>query len=160
MVATEGFSRVVRLPGAIELLTKYQLLFFPLREQLIEQVPLPTGSMYHTIFLPEVCGLPLGMAWPTTICFAKLQPSILGGPLKSGYSHFLHIVTALIQPKLTSSLHAVQQDPNCFMSPSIPFLEVHDTGFPDIDTDRAGALLLIVELSRPSTKWPTLAPDL
>jgi hypothetical protein len=96
-----------KLPGALELLTESQPLFFPLEEQLVEQVPLTSGSKYHMFFLPEVCSLPLSLAWPTTISFVDLFSSIQG--LKSGNSHFLQILKFLqiltaLQPELTSWL--------------------------------------------------------
>jgi hypothetical protein len=77
LAATEGFSQAILPPGIVYLLTKSQPMYFPLGEQLVNQVPLPGGiQVYLAIFLPEVCGLPLGMAWPTDIYFADFYASI------------------------------------------------------------------------------------
>jgi hypothetical protein len=98
VAATEGFSHAVKLPGAVDLLTESQPMLFSLGGQLVVQVPLPSGSVHHTFFSPEVCGLPLGMAWPTKLSFVDLYVSIQG--LNSAYPRFLPILTSL-QPKLS-----------------------------------------------------------
>jgi hypothetical protein len=71
------------------------------------------------------------MAWPMTLSFDDFYASIYS--LKSAYSHFLPVLIAL-QPELSTWLEAVQRDPLPFISPCIPFLEVHDAGYPDIET--------------------------
>jgi hypothetical protein len=87
LAATKGFLPIIKLPGAIGLLTSSQPMFFPCGEQLAKQIPLQGGGMYRALFLPKVCGLPLGMVWPTTTKFDEMYSSILA--LCSGYSHFL-----------------------------------------------------------------------
>jgi hypothetical protein len=114
-------------------------MFFPFGEQLAAPITFHTGRIHWAFFLPEVCGLPLGMAWPMMLSFTDFYASIIS--LKSAYSHFLPVLTAL-QPELTTCLEAVQQDPLCFVSPCIPFLEVHDSGYPDIETGVAPEALV------------------
>jgi hypothetical protein len=139
VAATEGFSEAVTLPSIIDLLTKTQPLFFSWGEQLVDKVILLGGSVYRAFFLPEVCGLPLGMTWPTPTSFTDLYASIHS--LRSAYSHFLQVLTA-IQPGLTCWLEAIKLDPARFTTPSISFLEVHDLGFPDIATGVAPKALV------------------
>jgi hypothetical protein len=131
MASSEGFTRAIKLPGAVELFTESQPLLFLLGEHLVEQVPVPTGSIYRAFFLPEACGLPLGLAWPTTISFADFCASI--SCLKGGYSNFIPVLKAL-QPTLSRWLAAVRADPAKFMSPNVPFLDIHDSGYPDLET--------------------------
>jgi hypothetical protein len=92
------------------------------------------------------------MAWPTKLRFVDLYASIQG--LNSAYLRFLPILTSLLS-KLTVWLDAVQYDPTSFTSPSIPFLEVHDLGFPDIKMklEWLQKLLLIVAPSCHFKKW-------
>jgi hypothetical protein len=139
LTATEGFSRAIKLPGVVDLFTELQPMLFPFGEQLAAPVKFPTGRIYRSFFLPEVCGLPLGMAWPMTLSFADFYASIFS--LKSAYAHFLPVLTTL-RSELTLWLEAVQLDPLLFVSPYIPFLEVHDSGYPDIETGVAPEALV------------------
>jgi hypothetical protein len=67
MAAAEGFSRKVKLPGIMDLMKDSQPLFFPSGEQAASLVQLALESHYCAFYLPEVCGLPLGLVWSTTI---------------------------------------------------------------------------------------------
>jgi hypothetical protein len=60
-------------------------------------VPTTLGAHYQAFYLPEVCGLPLGLVWPTTIGYEDLLVSIQC--LKSDYTHFVQVTQAL-QPRL------------------------------------------------------------
>jgi hypothetical protein len=76
-----------------------QPLFLPSGELVAATVRLPMESHYRAFCLPEVCGLPLGLVWPTTIGFADYLASIQS--LKSDYQHFVQVLEAL-QPALMS----------------------------------------------------------
>jgi hypothetical protein len=131
LAAAEGSSRAVKLPGIVDYLADAQPLLFPQGEQLASRLVRPSGNVYRAFLLPEVCDFPLGMAWPTTISFEDFYSSIRA--LKAGYAHFLTVLTAL-QPQLTDWLSAVAEDPTCFVSPSLPFLDIHPRGYPLFDT--------------------------
>jgi hypothetical protein len=94
-------------------------------------VSTPTGTVTRAFFLPEVCDLPLGLVWPTAIGYADMYASIHA--LKGGYTHFFHILTTL-EPLLTPWLVGVQVNPEHFMTPCVPFVEIHDIGFTGLDT--------------------------
>jgi hypothetical protein len=131
LAVTEGFSCAVKLPGGIDFLSNAQPLFFPMGEHLTGQVPTMAGPVYHALFFPKVCDFPIGMAWLTTIGYEDFYSSIRG--LKSGYSHFLTILTTL-QPQLTAWLGSVHQTLTNSMYPSLPFLDIHPHGYPSFDT--------------------------
>jgi hypothetical protein len=131
LAASEGFSRVIKLPGSSDYLTDAQPLFFPLGEHIECPVTTPTGFIQHAFFLPEVCNMPLGMAWPTTISYEDFHSSIQC--LKGGYLLFLRVLQAL-QPTLRSWFVAVQLSPVSFISPSFPFMDIHPAGFPTLNT--------------------------
>jgi hypothetical protein len=61
LAATEGFSRLVNLPGTSDFLNDSQPLLFPLGEHMASQIQTPTGAITRAFFLPEVCNIPLGM---------------------------------------------------------------------------------------------------
>ena len=66
--AQESFSPAKTLkPSVVGLLQDSQLLFFPAGEFSCQQVMIEGLSYPPTIFLPEVCNLPLGMRWPVDI---------------------------------------------------------------------------------------------
>jgi hypothetical protein len=70
LAAAEGFSGSVKLPGSSNFLTNAQpSLFFLLGEHMAGQVTTTTTNTSCTIFLPEVCNIPLGMVWPTMTTF-------------------------------------------------------------------------------------------
>jgi hypothetical protein len=111
LVASEGFSRQVKLPSTIEFLTDSQPLFFPFGEELWTPVRTTTGTTTQAFFLPEVCNPPLGLSWPTTISYDDMYASVLA--LKGGYAHFLLVLTTL-QPLLSTWLHEVNGNPTNF----------------------------------------------
>jgi hypothetical protein len=131
MAAAEGWSRKVKLPGITDLMEDSQPLFFPYGEMAASSVQVGTQLHYRAFFLPEVCGLPLGLVWPTQIGYADFLASVKS--LKSDYTHFLTVLQTL-QPSITSWLQAIALDPTPFILPSAPFLEVYDKGFPAVDT--------------------------
>lgn len=131
LAVAEGFLCTVKLPGIVDFLSNVKPLFFPDGEQLTGKCLTTEGTVYHALFLPEVCNIPLGIAWPTTIGYEDLYLSIQA--LKAGYSNFLTILTA-IQPQLAKWLSMVAQDPTSFMSSSLLFLDLHPHGYPSIDT--------------------------
>jgi hypothetical protein len=53
--------------------------------------------------------------------------------LKGGYAHFLLLLTTL-QPTLSAWLNNVKDNPRKFSTPSVSFTEIHDVGFPDLDS--------------------------
>jgi hypothetical protein len=69
MAAAEGVSRKVKLPGIMDFMQDTQAVFFPSGKLVAATVQLPMESHYRAFYLPEVCGLPLGLVWPTTIGF-------------------------------------------------------------------------------------------
>jgi hypothetical protein len=66
MAAAEGVSRKVKLPGIVDFMQDTKPIFFPYRKQVAATVQLTTDSHYGAFYLSEVCGLPLGLVWPTT----------------------------------------------------------------------------------------------
>jgi hypothetical protein len=67
MVAAEGVSCNIKLPGIMDFMQGTPPLCFPTGELVAATVQLPMESYYRAFYLPEVCGLPLGLVWPTTI---------------------------------------------------------------------------------------------
>ena len=131
LTASEGFSRATKLPGSDAFLTDAQPLFFPLGEQLAEQITTPSAILSRSFFLPEICDMPLGMAWPTNISFEDFYSSIQS--LKGGYSIFLRVLQA-IKPQLMAWFVAVNTTSALFICPSFPLLEIHSLGFPALST--------------------------
>jgi hypothetical protein len=122
LAAAEGTSRKVKLPGIMP-------LFFPYGEKATSFVQLDSKLQVHyrAFYLPEVCGLPLGLVWPTTIGYDDLLASVQC--LKSDYHHFTQVLQAL-QLQITPWLQAIATlDPTPFIIPSTPFLDVYDKGF-------------------------------
>lgn len=78
-----------------------------------------------------MCGLPLGLVWPTTIIYDDFLASVQS--LKSDFHHFTLVLQALQSP-ITSWLQAIALDPTPFIIPSTPFLDVYDKGFPAVNT--------------------------
>jgi hypothetical protein len=90
MAAAEGVSYKVKLPGIMDVMQDTQPLFFPYGQQVAATVQLTTESHYHTFYLPEVCGLLLGLALPRTVGFEDYLASIQS--LKSDYHHFVQVL--------------------------------------------------------------------
>jgi hypothetical protein len=106
-------------------------MFLPLGEDLAAQVLTTSGLIYQAMYLLEVCDFLLSMAWPTTISYADFSSSIRG--LKTGYSNFLTVLSTL-QPQLTGWFHAVNKHPASFAIASLPYLAIHNRGFPALNT--------------------------
>jgi hypothetical protein len=131
--AQEGFSRAKSLkPSVIELLQDSQPLFFPAGELTCAQVMKDGKRCLRTIFLPEVCNLPVGMRWPVDIGLANFKSSIQG-VLGSAGLVFLHVLSEL-EPLLTPWFDAIPQNVSSFIILSTPFLPLYDKHFPAIDT--------------------------
>jgi hypothetical protein len=104
VAVAKGFSQKVKLPGIVDLLTGSQPLFFMYGEEIATVVPTTSGVHYQAFYLPEVCGLPLGLVWPMTIGYEDFLASIQC--LKSDYNHFGQVMQAL-QPQLAAAaLHS------------------------------------------------------
>ena len=146
MAAAEGFSRKVKLPGIVDLLTDSQPLFFAHGKQTAAIVPTTSGVHYRAFYLPEVCGMPLGLVWPTTIGYENFLASIQC--LRSDYNHFLQVLVAL-QPQLAPWFSALQLDPIPFTTPSVPFLMLYDKGFPAVETGESPDLIVDVQAFSP-----------
>jgi hypothetical protein len=77
--AQQGFTRMTKLkPGMFHILKETQPLLFPEGELTCENVTSMAVMYPCTIFLLEVCNLPLGMRWPTDIGYADFKSSIQG----------------------------------------------------------------------------------
>jgi hypothetical protein len=131
LAALEGFSCTTKLPGSDVFLNNAKPLFSPLGKKLADQITTTTATLFRAFFLLEVCNMPLGMAWPTTISFKDFYLSIQS--LKGGYSIFLCDLQAL-KPQLMAWLVAVHTNPALFISPSFPLLRIHSSGFPALST--------------------------
>jgi hypothetical protein len=112
LVAQEGFSRSIKLPGATNFLNDTHPLFFPLGEHMAKTVTTTNGTLHRAFFLPEVCNI------SRTITYEDLYASVKS--LKGG-SAFLRVLQAL-ESQLTPWLAAVQAKPDGFASPSILLL--------------------------------------
>jgi hypothetical protein len=106
-------------------------MLLPSGEELANQLLTKSGPIYRAMYLPEVCDFPFGMAWPTTISYADLYSSIWG--LKNGYINFLTILSTL-KPQLTGWLCAMNKNPDNFATASLPFLSIHNRGYPSLNT--------------------------
>jgi hypothetical protein len=74
----------------------------------------------RTIFLPEVCNLPVGMRWPVDIGLADFRSSIQG-VLGSGSTVFLYVLSKL-EPLLIPWFDAVPQNVSYFLNFEHPVL--------------------------------------
>jgi hypothetical protein len=131
MAAAKGISSKVKFPSIIDPMKDSHPLFVPYGEKAASFVQLDSKLHYQAFYLPEVCGLPLGLVWSTMISNDGILASIQC--LKSNYTHFTHVLQAL-QPSITPWLQAIARDPTPFLIPSTPFLEVYNKGFPAVHT--------------------------
>jgi hypothetical protein len=114
----------------MDLMKDSQPLFFPYEEKAAYFVQLESKLHYRAFYLPEVCGLPLGLVWPTTIGYDDLLASVQC--LKSDYHHFTQVLQVL-QSQITPWSQAIAAlDPTPFIIPRTPFLDMYDKGFPAI----------------------------
>jgi hypothetical protein len=68
--AQAGSSRSVTLPTKVlSLLVDAQPILLPEGQQLGQSILIESVSHQRAYFLPEVCNLPLGLRWPTSIGF-------------------------------------------------------------------------------------------
>jgi hypothetical protein len=127
MAAAKGISHKVKLPGIMDLKEDSQPLFFPYKDKVASFVQLESELHFQAFYLPEVCGLPLGLVWPTLIGYDDLLTSVQC--LKSDYHHFTQVIQVL-QSQITPWLQAIALDPTPFIILSTPFLDVDDKGLP------------------------------
>jgi hypothetical protein len=115
-----------------QLLQETQPLFLPAGELTCTAVPSGNILLPGTIFLPEVCNLPLGMRWPIDIGYADFKSSIQGALGAAGqlFQKMLQGMDTLLEKWFV----AVAQDPANFTIPSCSFLSFYDTSYPAIDT--------------------------
>jgi hypothetical protein len=129
--AQEGFSRSLRLdPKVFSLMQDSQPLLLPQGELTCTTVPHGTTTLPRTIFLPEVCNLPIGMRWPVTIGLEDFLASIQGSYGQAS-AIFNHALLAL-EPALSLWFGAITEDWISFVIPSCPFLLAYDVGYPDL----------------------------
>jgi hypothetical protein len=77
MGAQEGFSRCLELkPTVVGILQDAQPFLLPTGELTCDMVIKDNVNYPRTIFLPEVCNLPIGMRWPVDIGFPDFLSSI------------------------------------------------------------------------------------
>jgi hypothetical protein len=133
LAAQEGFSRATLLQTkVISLLQDAQPIFLPSGQHLAHRVQLGAVSHLQAFFLPEVCNLPLGMRWPTSIGMDDFISSIQAALGKSS-DHFISILRAL-RPSMELWFAAVALDHKPFLIPGRPFLSFYDKHFRDIRT--------------------------
>jgi hypothetical protein len=133
LAAQEGFSRALLLQRkVISLLQDAQPIFLPAGQQLAQRMGINAMSHSRAFFLPEVCNMPLGMCWPTTIGFADFLSSITAALGKSG-DYFISILKAL-QPSMELWFAAVALDHQPFLIQGRLFLLFYDKHCRDIMT--------------------------
>jgi hypothetical protein len=81
-----------------------QPILLPAGQQLGQSVLIKGISHQHANFLPEVCNLPLGLRWPTSIGFTDFSLSISAAFGKPS-DHFIFILMAL-QPSMEILHHS------------------------------------------------------
>jgi hypothetical protein len=133
MVAAEGVTWEVKLPGIMDFMEDSLPLLFPHGEQAAFSIQPEQELHYQAFYLPEAYSMPLGLVWPTTM----------------GYEDFL----ASIQPSLRSSHPGAQAqtflivpvnslEPSPFITPSTYFLQAYDKGFPAVKTGEFPNLIM------------------
>jgi hypothetical protein len=139
--AQTGFSRAEALPTKIlSLLVDAQPILLPSGQQLGQSVLIEGVSHQRAFFLPEVCNLPLGLRWPTSIGFDDFALSISAAFGKPS-DHFLSILTAL-KPSLVLWFARLAQDPTPFVIQGSVFLAFYDAHFRCIPTGEYPTSLL------------------
>jgi hypothetical protein len=139
--AQTGFSRAEALPTKIlSLLVDAQPILLPSGQQLGQSVLIEGVSHQRAFFLPEVCNLPLGLRWPTSIGFTDFALSISAAFGKPS-AHFSSILTAL-QPSLATWFASIHRDPLPFVIHGCVFLGFYDSHFRCIPTGEYPTSLL------------------
>jgi hypothetical protein len=95
-----------------------------------EQVAIDDVLCLHAFLLREVCDLPFGFRWPTTIGFFNFAASTKAALGKS-HQHFSSVLQAL-QSQLEPWFMAVSADSTCFLISGQHFLSMYDKHFPEI----------------------------
>jgi hypothetical protein len=131
--AQAGFSRSLKMDAKVfSLLQDSQPLLLPTGELTCSTVTHTTTTLPRTIFLPEVCNLPIGMRWPVTIGLKDFLSSIQGAYGQAS-AIFIQALSAL-EPALSLWFAAIAADWSLFVIPSCPFLPTYDVAFPALDT--------------------------
>jgi hypothetical protein len=132
MGAQEGFIRMKKFkPGMVQFLQESQPLLFPAGEQMCEQVTCEEIISPRTIFLPEVCNLPLGMRWPMDIGLTDFKKSIQAALGQAGT--VFNEMLATMDAMLDCWFKAVGKFQARFSIQSCPFLSFYDLNYPAID---------------------------
>ena len=115
LAAQEGFSRSPLLTSrVVSLLLDAQPVILPEGKGVAQSVHTLDGKVHWKVFLlPEVCDIPIGFRWPTTIGFPDFAASINAALGKSS-QNFLTVLRAL-QPQLAPWFTAVADDSADFL---------------------------------------------
>jgi hypothetical protein len=131
--AQAGFSRASAIPTKVlSLFVDAQPILLPAGQQLGQSVSIEGVSHQRAFFLPEVCNLPLGLRWPTSIGFHDFALSISAALGKPG-DHFISTLTAL-QPSLELWFASIAHDSSPFVIQGCVFLAFYDSHFRCIPT--------------------------
>ena len=108
-------------------------MLLPHGQHISQCVTTPDGTIHIRAFLlPEVCDMPLGFRWPTSIGFSDFVASITAALGKSSVN-FTNVLQAL-QPQLAPWFKAVADDTPAFLISGRRFLPLYDKHFPAITT--------------------------
>jgi hypothetical protein len=131
--AQEGFSRSSKTEAKVfSLLQDSQPLLLPNGELTCTTVLHDVTTLPRTIFLPEVCNLPIGMRWPVTIGLKDFLSSIQGAYGQAG-GIFITALSAL-EPALSLWFMAIAADWSSFVIPACPFLPTYDVAYPALES--------------------------
>jgi hypothetical protein len=134
LAAQQGFSRSSAVTSCVvSLLLDAQPVILPQGQTIAQTVKTADGTVHmRAFFLPEVCDLPLGFRWPTSIGFSDFTASINAAFGKSS-QHF-NSALQVLKPQLEPWLRAVADDPSDFLISGRRFLPLYDNHFPTITT--------------------------
>jgi hypothetical protein len=142
--AQEGFSRALTLKtGMFHLLKDAQPLFLPAGELLGGKITYESSDYPRSIFLPEVCNLPIGMRWPGDVGYKDFYHSIQGALGLAGQV-FQKMIKAM-QPLLVEWFEAVEENEARFSIPSCPFLTFYDENYPALDNGEWPSVIIDTE---------------
>jgi hypothetical protein len=133
--AREDFSCSLQLKPTVvnsSVLQDAQPFFLPEGEQTCVMVANGTVDYPRTIFLPEVCNLPIGMRWPVNIGFLDFLSSIQATLGNAGM--IFQWAMLAIEPIMTKWFDLITEDTDVFLIRGCPILPLYDDHFPAIDT--------------------------
>jgi hypothetical protein len=113
------------------LLKDSQPLFLPEGELLCGEISFESTDYPRSIFLPEVCNLPVGMRWPVDVGYKDFYLSIQGALGLAGQV-FQQMLNTM-KPLLAEWFEAVEENEAQFSIPSCPFLPFYDENYPALD---------------------------